>query len=271
MLGFIVTVVVVIVDVTVSIFNMAYRRMKRFRRYRRRSYGRRFRRNFVRRVRRITGAIAEKKYWQYSLWNNSALYHGYGSADIADTSNIRDRWTMRTLIAGLPVGAADGQRIGSKIFVKYIQLTVFLHYKETTTGQEGMMTNGCICRYGVWLDRNHGSAVGPGVDIFELQNTPALSTVYLDKNRYTMAKYKTLLDKQHQMHWFAPGANAPGSGSLIFKHYIPINRQFQFRTAGTDMYDSSNLPIRDLVFGAASTHDAMCRLNAFVRICYTDM
>lgn len=251
---------------------MAYRRFKRTRRFgRRRSYGRRFRRSFIRRVRRIAGTIPEKKYWQYSFYNAAAAYQPYGTSDLTANANIRDFWTMRSLIAGMPGGSGDGQRIGSKIFVKYVQLTIILNYQPLAAGANSMATNGCVCRYGVWLDRNHGLTAGVGGDIFELQSNPAITTVYLDKHRFTMGKYRTLLDKQHQMHYFQNQANGAGSGSMIYKHYIPINRQINFRSIGTDMYDSSPLPIRDIVFGAASTHDGGCRLNGFVRICYTDM
>lgn len=249
---------------------MAYRKFKRSRRYGGRSR-RRMRRSFGRRVRRIAYSISEKKYYEYIL-------HGDGGTVLPITTeipdDIRDNLLYHCatfaapqgLIHHIPKGYEQGQRIGDKIFVEYIQFTITVQFANPAAASS-MGNTGCIMRYGVYLDRAHSQAVTPAPDLFTnfggaLHGSGAMRSIA------TLGRYKTLRDKQIRV---AYNSLDTATGIPVLQEYIPIKREFRFKGSNpASSLDSSNMPMANLAFNAMCNHTDSCYYWLAVRVCYRD-
>ena len=175
---------------------MAYR--SRFRRFRRRALGRGRRSRggrvaFSRRVRRISYGIAERKYNDYSMGADASTYNAPlvtdpGSAE----AKVSNRWLWLNLLGNITQGVGQGQRIGNKIFVRYVQLSLNFQYSDAGTG---MGVNGCRCRYIAAIDRQHGGEAALGTGYF-INGSSTLPLVNMNVNAFrsarTLGKFKTL-------------------------------------------------------------------------------
>lgn len=251
---------------------MAYR--SRFRRFRRRALGRGRRSRggrvaFSRRVRRISYGIAERKYCDYSMGADAiAYYPPLGSNPGSAEAKVSNQWKFLNLLGNITQGVGQGQRIGNKIFVRYIQLNLNFQYDEASAG---MGVNGCRCRYVAAIDRQHGSlaTIGNGFFVTGSSTAPLVDlNVNAFRSSNTLGKFKTLLDKQHVLSYTG---SAFASGVATVQHYIPIFREFQMTYEDSVTPTSAaNFPKNALFFGSCSNHTAMCGLTIDVRVCFTD-
>lgn len=250
---------------------MAYR--SRFRRFKRRALGRgrrsRGRVAFSRRVRRISYGIAERKYCDFSFGASADSYYPpLGSDPASAQCKVPVQWSWLNLLGNITQGVGQGQRIGNKIFVRYIQLNLNFQYSDAAAG---MGVSGCRCRYVAAIDRQHGAAAAIGPGYFTLgSSNPPLNALNINafRNSNTLGKFKTLLDKQHVMSYTGTSF---ASGVATVQHYIPIFREFQMTYEDSVFPNNgANFPKNALFFGSCSNHADMCGLSIDVRVCFTD-
>lgn len=239
------------------------RSFRRRRRYRPRA------RNFRRRIRRIAFSIAEKKYADFALVPGDPVRHTasfdtniVGISAYAVPANVRPMSVLNRIANGVETG----QRIGNNIFVEYIQLTIYIAIKPNPT--EVMMTNGCLCRYGLYWDRASGGAATPGIGLFSNDFGGSENGTTKLRDVYTLGKYKTLLDKQFRMAYFTSNNT---SGTSVIQHYIPIKRQINYRgPAALSAEQVANMIKNDVFFTICASSAAMCYASIGVRVCYRD-
>lgn len=256
---------------------MAYRKFKRSRRSSGR-FRRRFRRSFGRRVRRIAYSIAEKKYYQY------ALYGGTSGATFPITTAVSNPMTStgtyevsygatpRSLVNTIPLGFSDGQRIGNKVFVEYVQLSFYVQFGAPEADAMGgsMAVNGCVMRYGLYYDKQAGGGATPLIGLYEPMGGSSQWTYGAFRGKSTLGKYKTLRDKQIRVAYSSTAATAGGSGIPAVQEYIPIKRTFSFASASTDTTLSNNMLRNDLALVVSCNHNTSCYIWIGVRVCYRD-
>lgn len=262
----------------------ARRYRKRSRRYRRRGK--------MGRIMRTLGSIRapEKKY--FDLWFNPRTGLRYAApyaVNQTDSSVVRlnTTWNTVSLLTLLGQGFSDTQRIGNEVFVKYVQLAVYVttiasldHTADPDTNNI-IAANGMLCRYNLMkvktnnfdLGNNYMDSVAPtgtGPNIFNVGQFKSISI---------MRNYKTLLDAQHQAHvtQFSvatePTPSFWTSGTRVIQHFLKVNRRARFgtdRSGSTTMNDSSNLSTLDLRFGACANINDCCDMQVHARICFTD-
>lgn len=245
---------------------MAYRKFKRGRYARRARRG--FKKMFRRRVRRIAMTIAEKKYYEWICAPGE--YVPSSTTPPADMSSEGDKWKLfvgglpRSLINTMPNGFGQGQRIGNKIFVEYVQLSFIYHFlpPENPT----MSVNGCLARYGVYIDKKAGGQATPGNGLLSI--LPGVYYPQASMRAYqTLGRYKTLLDRQTRISY--PAAQG-GSGIPAIQHYIPIKRTFNLTSAGSNNRVTANMIENDLIMNWNCSHPDACYAFCLVRVCYRD-
>lgn len=251
---------------------MAYRKFKRSRRSFGRRTRRRFRSSFRRRVRRIAYSIAEKKYWQYTFaGTDTAVPVAYGTAWLhplalnAD-SVAKDTVVPRSLVNTIPLGNTSASRIGNKVFVEYIQLSMFVNFDVPAIANP-MLPNGCLLRYGIYYDKQHGGNAAVLPNLFEPYTAATGYNYGALRNFNTLGKYKTLRDKQIRM---AYTSSTTGTGIPAIQEYIPIKREFTLSTAVTDSTTAANMIKNDLGIFVLCSHSNMCYVRIMVRVCFRD-
>lgn len=262
-----------------------FRSAGRFKRFRRR-YSKRGR--FQRSVRRIAYSISEKKYWDY-LFNVTT---GVNQATWAamSTTNLSNDWANQvSLLATMPQGNAEGQRIGNRIHVKYIQMSMFFRM-DPNAGSTGVGNNaklqGMFCRYMLLLDKQPGGtalprtvmSTGPGVPVAGLNVIGGATSWFKEFNM--LRRFKTLLDAQHQRGITSritgddTTATQPTmTGTKVIQHYIKIGRTFTFTGVGsaTDMKTAGSvMQDGDLLLQVCPSEAACCACFVSLRVCYTD-
>jgi len=269
---------------------------------RRRGKGRRTKRsrkNFSRRVRRIVYSVAEKKYYEFAF--NPA--NGTSCPDFSTVSSekLAGGWGNQvSLLGAMPQGNGEGQRIGNKIRVKYVQLsTAFAMINQpnaggtagtTTTQASNLM--GMFCRYMVLLDRQPGGTPCPRQNMNASDtltfntgtgaaaNNIAISGDPLNFRDFNLLKrFKVKMDKQHNSFTTSTGTTpsggvGPSTGARIEQHYLPFkNREFTYtsNTATTNLKTAAAyMQNGDIIYQAAPMDTACCINMVKVRVCYTD-
>lgn len=266
-------------------FRRTYRRLRR--RYRPRRSFRRGRRlgNSGYKIRRVVRSIAEKKYNDYLIrWNDATPLRTdtFNWPMTMATYAVSNAWRWMTLTSLLKYGTGLDQRVGNKIFLKYVQLSLMFNYAGTE-GPAGnmhvMARNGMLCRYIVARDKLCNNGQPPGAGLMQ-ESTPALSAdprnVFTFRAPNQLAKYKILLDRQMKAAVTSmPDAANPEmatTGQQVIQHYIPINRTIRYATDGNDSL-TSTLPLvgPDIIIGVVGSIDLCCMLQIRVRLCYQDI
>lgn len=257
------------------------------RRYRKRARRSRRRMPMARMVRRIVNSVPEKKYWEY--WFNpsegskiTVPVSPAGTDSVPAT--VAPFWTFSSLVTLLGQGFSDGQRIGNKVFIRYIQLAVYVQNRAETLlpgDAQTIASSGMICRYNVFRTRQNNLQAqsdpiptntpytGTGPNYFNVGN-------FKDKNQ--LRNFRTLLDAQHQAHvvdTFQQDAETyrSTSGTRVIQHYLKINKRVDYildRSALVDMEDSTNLQGTDILFGCCANMAGCCLMQVKVRVCYQD-
>jgi len=233
-----------------------------------RRFRRIIRKRFRRNVRRIAFGIAEKKYYDY--WINPVNNVVYTSYTGAVATQLSQTWTGASIVCTIPQGFSQGERIGNKIFLKYIQMSM---YFAADPDEVDMVVNGTVCRYMVLMNKNCGKVAASASDVFSSDATAGKASYGALRNFNTLSKYKVMLDRQHTMTVTSINAadataNAT-TGAACVIHYIPVNKLFTFDSAVTSR-TSANCPLTDIQLFACANVDTCCALKIKLRLCYTD-
>jgi len=261
----------------------------RYRMRRRQPWRRSYRRRWNKRVRRIAFSIAEKKYLDICFNPNEGVVHS--TFALCGTGQLGIQWADNqvSLLGTMGQGAAEGERIGNRIFVKYVQLQLFFEMLPDKDGN-GIDADtaglGLYCRYMLLHDKQPGGTAIPRATMSTTfgqggTNIPN-ATVSAFKAFNTLRRYKTLLDKQHQRAITSMAYDtatpfklnaASTTGAIVIQHYIPVNKQYTFTQIGsaTDMKAAAAvMQDGDLLFQVCPSDDACCKCFVGLRICYRD-
>ena len=135
-------------------------------------------------VRRTIFSMAEKKYFDGSIGFPGPTLPGY-------------TWTYTSFIAGITQGTAANNRIGDKIIVHAIHMTLQIHPVNIPVG-------GTVCRYAVVHNKQANGALAAG-------NQGVFDTDGILANRYVplLHRYSVLHDATHTMVKNSGGMGPP--------------------------------------------------------------
>lgn len=266
-------------------------RLRRFRRRARRGP----RRGLVRLVKRIAYSIPEKKYFDFAFNLSDGGYNANPPVFAGLTSaTLSGSWANQiSLVNAIPQGNGEGQRIGNRIHVRYVQfflLFCFSNISTTTQIQPSVNANinGMICRYMMLLDKQPAQTTLPRQameDPGTFNWTPfagALAvTVYTGRTSALrdynqLRRYKVLVDLQHQSYLTAAtvpaGTNsqAPMTGNHVAQHYVPINRDFTYANTSAVINGASVMIDNDILLQACPSDASCCTVYGLARVCYND-
>jgi len=224
-------------------------------------------------VRNIVFKLAETKYFE------SPLMYVAGGFVIPAVSGVpppvEQHWSRCALLNMIGQGVSVNQRIGNRIMVKYVQLSIgFAQNAMTTDNAAG------TCRYLVVHDKAANKSLAAGSDVFGLQlivdddisaSTGAgMSSL---KNFNNLKRFRFKLDRQHVTTSYA-AAVAQSTPQTVIQHYIPIGRTFQFDIdASADpvhFRDNSALVADALNFMIAASSDSCCAMLLRFRVAFKD-
>lgn len=212
---------------------MAYK-MKR-RRYRRR-YKPRSKTRMLRTMRTYRKRLARTPEVKYATFYDSDLPHQI----LTSSSNLTTLWSNQNVISGLLSNIAQGtgrnQRIGNRIYVKFISINIFTRAcpSLSTYSISDYVLRTIVSDYG--MDRpsagtNVNDYFSPGIK----RNIHGL----IDRTRFTV-----LHDKYHYIRssWATDATlpNAPTGSAKVIKLRIPIGRNIEYRDGSTTVKDDKN-------------------------------
>lgn len=211
-------------------------------------------------ARRAVISLAEKKANEQGpiaipTWNTPYVS---GVAAIPSTS-----WYFGSVLNNIPQGTARNQRIGNRIFAKYLLLT--LRFRATDN-----ITPGAFCRYVVLLNKDTNRTIASGSDVFSQSCVPDSGGInaYSLRNHDTLKKYSVLLDKQHLItQWNTGGPTGP---CMTVQHYVPINKHIQYTGTGIGNDSAGNLLTTDVNIGLAASAGSCCEVLVGWRLVFTD-
>lgn len=265
---------------------MAFRR-RGFRRFRRSYRSRRGgNKRFRRAVRRVNYSIAEVKYFEGVVNPVSGSIKSTWS--LLPASFLTADWNNQfSLLGCIQQGTNVGQRIGNKIHVKYVQLSILFSFTNNPSSVATITPTsalfGMFCRYMVMLDKSPSRATLP----FNYMSTgfgagaaygftSCLQLTFRDFNQLKTSK--VLLDMQHKNHntSSAPvAANGVSSttGIQVVQHFIKVNRDFTYDSvqSATDAVAShAGMRDGDVVFQVCPSDTGCCQVGVQFRVAYTD-
>lgn len=226
----------------------------------------------VRRFRRIAFDIAETKYLELGPYTPTTIPNWVLQAAANPAGNAQNGFSHMSLLNMMAQGTANNQRIGNKVFIKYIQLFICL---APATG----FTTGGTCRYLVLMDDMAAGTVptlpgtylnpaGQGPHLTDLTAANAGAQIWNPKNPDLFKRFKTLLDRQHNMNVYASGVGTP---TPVIQHYIPINKVFQYKAGGAaNLGTNDQLPETTLNFYLGADAKDCCRVSVYWRVAFKD-
>lgn len=227
-------------------FKKTSRRMKR--RYQRRGVTYRRRGPLMRRMRTVAYSVAEKKYHEY-IANPETNADDFNA--LTNTG-----WFSLSCLNGIGVGTAQNQRVGRKIYVRYILLSFYF----AQDGSPDNLTNGATCRYAVVHDRGcNGTTPGAASvfsnDVSQLAGTASFASM---RNYDGMNRFRMLLDRQHAVTQFdSTAARATFSALRVIQHYVPVFRTIQYTGGATSNNGATSL-LKDDIRAWVSPSTANC-------------
>lgn len=283
---------------------MAYSRFRRFikRRRGRFNLNRRGSKRLKNAVKRITFAISEHKYYERVCGlfaGTSPVAVGWGSIPtLTSALCLKNDWTNQlTLLGNIQQGTSIDTRIGNRIHVKYVQLSIlFINGPNVVVnGSTSTLAKmlGMWCRYMVLLDKEPNGTTLPYTYMQTSAGTSiALGTTYAgvptsfvgmdsidfrDVNQ--MRQVKVMLDMQHQISLTSQPsvtADQPTTiGTRVVQHYIPVNKTFTFTgqaaSTGSDGLDAHKfMKDGDVVLQCSPSDVGCCAVYVKWRVCFTD-
>lgn len=221
----------------------------------------------MRMVRRVTLNLAETKYKEIGPLNPDAVPNWITQAAANPANALGASWHRLSLLNEIANGTGVDQRIGNRIFVKYVQMYIVMSVNASPwTG---------TCRYLVLEDKMCSTALadisgnylmaGNVPHIKDLTTNPS---IYAPKNTQQFKRWNTLLDRQHNMTaTFSTGEPV----QPVMQHYIPIGKSFQFLTGGAaNLTTNAQLPENALNFYMAANDAGCCQVSIFFRVAFKD-
>lgn len=235
------------------------------------------RRVFRTRIRRIVYGVAIPKYYETLIdVSNGTLFASTSSGSFGSAIGSIAAATVAgcSLINAIPQGNAQGQRIGDKIMIKYIQIGLYFNNQSGTTSSIAKQ-DGMYCRYGVFLDKRASNTTTKPIWDPVLWTTSAnpygnAMWPFMFKNFDTLSRFKTLVDGQHRATLMTSDAANPSmSGTGVVQHFIKLNKKATFSkvsavSTGDAMYDN------DVWIQVIPSQGSCCSCVAAVRVCFTD-
>lgn len=197
-------------------------------------------------MRRITYGLQETKYdhSQYSM--NAAV-------------GVKNQFI--SLLNDIPYGTGPNQRIGNKIFVRYVSGMILIEGVAANMIAHSMNTRTFVVKA---IGINNGTLV-----LSEFQTEFAIGTGYVTSKRNPtyMGNYKVLLDKILPVMPISATQCGP---SYAIPFFIPINETFTYDRQGVGNADSSAMTQNDLYVITAVTHDNCCNMGVSFTVAYKD-
>lgn len=258
---------------------------KRVRRIRRRSR-RRFRRA-GRIFRTLAAAVPERKYFDFAVAASTGhgvfFPYGYPAGIAAPVTGITHHWRCLPLNWNYPIGTGAEDRIGRRIFLRYIQLN--LDFFMTGTNSAPFLQNGCIIRYVIATAKLNANKASAESGLFRpLASSAAYaSDIHSVRDPNHMSKFRILADRQMVLTAISTDSTASRntvSGHGIISHFLPINKHVSFTSHvptehGAAVPDFSTFNDRVYFLMVSCSHvdneaAPMCKLVANIRNVYTD-
>lgn len=198
-------------------------------------------------LRRIMQQVPELKFYEATLANTPT-----------------STWAFSSFLTGIQQGTALGtiplanNRIGNKIFVKYIELMV--GFTPTVTAGQ---TSGGVCRCVVYHNNAAAGLSIAGADVFSPNTYAGL--------RYTPGTSRISL-KRDRTHVFVPvatnAANVSAAAPIVlYKMRIRINKEIAYvSNNGT----ASDLIKDDYGFGCCANNGTTCTMSVNYKVVFTD-
>lgn len=213
--------------------------MKRSGRHTPRRATRRSKRGLKASIKRVVMSMEEKKYFDLD-----AFYQ------------VGNSWNFTPLLAGIIQGTAATNRLGDKIFVHAIHITI-----RIDPGAPGVGTQGTVCRYGVAHNKQANNTGMTGLNgVFDANNVVANRFVPL------MHRYSVLHDAVHTMVQTTGTAVGP---PLVRQISIYPKKRIEFTSnAGT----VSDLASDDYNFFSISDDPAgCCAMTVRSKVVFSDV
>lgn len=248
-----------------EIEQMPYRSKKTYRK--RRTFRKRGKRasvtrsSLVRTVRKIQYSVAEEKFVDFSRLNPI-------TGTVVGTKMGFETWYFMSLINAVPQGNTESQRIGNKIYVKYIDVSVFWFTDGTVD-----LPNGATIRMVVVRNKDTNATIVTETDLFSATdpNTGGTDTRAL-RNFKTMSKYTMLKDVCHDIQQNTDGVNPLNtytpSGCTQFR--IPVSKRITYITIASDVKLASALLSDDYDIGFCTDTNNNIQVGVSWRVVFTD-
>lgn len=215
------------------------------------------------RVKRITYSVLEKK-------NAENIFNMNTSTSLATASLDSTTWKIYSITNQISQGTTSASRMGNKIFVKYIQLSI----NFVNDGDNNL--NGSTCRYGVWIDKNKAATHPSATDMFASGTDSATPAYNSCKNFVNRTRFQTKLDRAHLFVTTARSGSTstdftflPGG---VVQHYIPINKWVSYNGTGSTFLhtNSDNMAGNNIILAICASAANCCVVNVFYRVVFFD-
>lgn len=201
--------------------------------------------------------MAEKKF--FDIQNINPVDGTNAPTQFADTN-----WYFISFVNAIAQGFDASTRVGNKIFVRYVQVTI------SFVSDSDLCINGNWIRYVVVHNKDTNGTLVTGADLFSPSFAQYSNTAL--RNYTTMNKYRILLDRQFAITTMAySGTTNVTNPCGVTQHYIPVNKQIDFRTSGTNPLSAANLISNDIDIGFCAAVKDCCSAKVSLRVVYNDM
>ena len=222
---------------------------------------------FTRAVRKIAYTIPEKKCLDITRWNPGEAINYATPADpsTAGALKLSTAWHMLCFHNCIQIGTGMTNRIGNKIFLRYIQFSLALQ------GDTDILLNAQTCRWVVFHDKANTGTLPAGSDVFG--NDPILGTAGIGslKNYNNAHRFQILMDQQHKVQTLIveSAAAAANSGTPVMHFYVPVFKEITFKTANNDL-STNNCTSDAWCFGITSSVANCCLASLSFRCVFND-
>jgi len=220
-------------------------------------------------MRRVVYNLAETKYFESSALTVTSGAGSDMQVQTGDGVPVTTAFKRASMLNQIAQGVGNTQRIGNRIHVKYIHLTIALGNNPSTNANVEAST----CRYMVVHDLAANKSLMAAGDLFSsgVQVISGIAgTFNALKNVNNMKRFRFLLDRQHLMQVYSTASGSKTPQTCI-QHYIPINRTFQYDGGTQDITTNGSLVSDAINFAivASDNHDC-CAVSVRWRIAFKD-
>lgn len=171
-----------------------------------------------------------------------------GLPTAANATKMDVAWHFHSILNGIQQGTGADDRIGNKIFVRYVVLALNFEMDGDS------LVNGHVNRFGMLLDTTATSAVPADTTVFS--TVPSSFTIWNSIKNYENApRFRFLLDEQHRTVQTVGGAAAADNrftSQAVIHRYIPVNKVFNYKSVANDTTGSNMVGDQLLLMNCAS-------------------